>query len=100
MSQPTVTVPVVPDDFEEAKVQRETAGLTAEEVAEFRQLRKERKERDEAEQKAAEEAAAALQAPTHVVHLANGDVVEGSNIASHYDIDGALVPVAGAYVKS
>ena len=37
----------VPADFEEAKVERESATLTAEEVAEFRLLRKEKKEHDE-----------------------------------------------------
>ncbi len=90
--------PVVPADFEKAKVERDTASLSPEEIAEFRALRAAKKARDEQVAKDAAEAAAALSPPTHRVHLADGTTVEGSTIATHYVTEkGDLVPVTGAY---
>jgi hypothetical protein len=87
----------VPADFAAAQEAQLADRLTAEEIAEFRALRAEKKKRD---QEAADEAAAAaarLSAPTHHVHLADGRVIDGSQIATHYHGDDGLVAVAGAH---
>jgi hypothetical protein len=102
-SFPPGTPATVPADFAAAQAAAQDAvladRLTPEEIAEFRALRAEKKKRD---QEAAEEAAAAaarLSPPTHHVHLADGRVIEGSPIETHYAEDGGLVAVAGAYAK-
>jgi hypothetical protein len=74
--------------------------LTPEEIAEFRALRAEKKLRDEEAAREAEEAAAKLQAPTHWVRLADGAVVQGSAIATHYDNGSGLVAVESAHELS
>ena len=89
----------VPVDFaaaQEAAVEA-SGQLTAEEIAEFRALRAEKKARDEEAAREAAEAAARLQAPTHHVHLADGTIVQGSAIATHYDTGSGIVQVAGVY---
>jgi len=90
----------VPDDFaaaHEAAVVN-SGQLTAEEIAEFRALRAEKKERDRLAAEEAAAAAARLQAPTHHVHLADGTILQGSSIATHYALeDGRVVAVSGAY---
>src|SRR6185437_9602944 len=79
--------------------------LTPAEVAELRELRAERAEataRAEAEANAAR-----LSAPSHYVHLADGQIVEGSQIGTHHTTgDGtghpagdSVVKVAAAYEK-
>jgi hypothetical protein len=73
--------------------------LTAEEIAEFRALRDEKKRRDA---EAAEEAAAAagrLQPATHLVHLADGSVVDGSAVETHVDNGHGPYAVTGAFLK-
>jgi hypothetical protein len=100
---PPGTPETVPADFGEAAVQREASAsqLTAEEIAEFRALRDEKKARDAAAAEAAAEAAAKRQPDRHHVHLADGSVVDGSTIETHYATEaGGLVPVSGAYPKS
>jgi len=89
----------VPEDFAAAHEAAVVSSgqLTPEEIAEFRALRQEKRERDEEAARAAAEAAARLQAPTHHVHLADGSVVQGSAIATHYDEGGRLLQVAGVY---
>lgn len=90
--------PVVPADFAVAEETQAANQLTAEEVAEFRALRADKKANDE--RVAAEVAASAanLAAPTHHVHLADGSVVQGSTIATHYAHEnGRTVPVSGVY---
>jgi hypothetical protein len=105
---PPGTPEQVPDDFDAEAAKRELAELrasqagqlTPEEVAEFRQLRAEKKAHDE--RTAAETAAAAakLQPNRHHVHLADGSVVEGSTIETHYaDSFGQLHHVTGAFPK-
>lgn len=97
---PPGTPAEVPADFEKAAVDREASALqlTAEEIAEFRQLRAEKKAHDEEVAAEAAAAAARLSPPSHHVHLADGSVVEGSTIATHYATEaGQLIPVAGAY---
>jgi hypothetical protein len=73
--------------------------LTAEEIAEFRQLRREKRERDEDAAKEAAAAAARLTPPTHWVHLADGSVIDGHQIATHYDEGGRVTPVAAVFEK-
>lgn len=97
---PPGTPAEVPADFEQAAVEREASALqlTAEEIAEFRQLRAEKKAHDEAVAAEAAEAAERLSPPSHHVHLADGTIVDGSTIATHYATeDGLLIPVAAAY---
>jgi hypothetical protein len=92
--------PEVPADFAAAHEAQLAAALTPEEVAEFRALRAEKKARDAAAAAAVAEAAAKLSPPTHYVHLATGDVVDGSTIATHWcTAAGALIPVAGVFLK-
>lgn len=98
---PPGTPPEVPADFGAARDDQLAGQLTREEIAEFRALRAEKKAKDAAAAAAAEEAAARLQAPTHHVHLADGKVIEGSTIATHWATeDGRLIPVAGVYPKA
>jgi hypothetical protein len=90
----------VPADFGAAQEAAlvNSGQLTVEEIAEFRALRAEKKVRDA--QAAAEAAAAAarLQRPSHHVHLADGSVVQGSAIATHYSApDGSVLVVTGVY---
>jgi hypothetical protein len=100
MTTPPAPPAKVPADFEQAKVERESAQLTPEEVAEFRALRAAQKDRDAAAAKEAAEAAARLQPLTHHVHLADGSRVDGSTIETHYATEhGQMLPVAGAWLK-
>jgi len=95
---PPGTPDKVPADFEAAAVDRLSAQLTAEEVAEFRALRAEKKANDERVAREAEEAAAKLMPPTHHVHLASGGIVGGSTIETHWVMEnGDLIPVIGAW---
>lgn len=71
--------------------------LTPEEIAEFRELRAAKKKADEQAAREAEEAAARLQAPTHYVRLADGSIIEGSALATHYDNGRGLIPVASVH---
>lgn len=97
---PPGTPPEVPADFAKAREDALANQLTAEEIAEFRQLRAEKKANDERVKREAEEAAARLSPPTHSVLLADGSRVDGSTIATHYATEsGDLVPVAGAWLK-
>lgn len=89
----------VPEDFAASQENSNANALTAEEVAEFRALRDDKKARDEKAAQAVADAAAELSPPTHYVHLADGSVVQGSSIASHYaTASGRLMPVAAVYV--
>ena len=98
---PPGTPAVVPADFAAARDQAYETQLTPEEIAEFRALRADKKARDEAAAAAAAEAAAKLSPPTHHVHLANCDIIDGSTIETHYATgDGDLIPVAGAYLMA
>ena len=83
-------------------MQREASAgqLTPEEIAEFRALRDEKKARDAAAAAEAADAAAKRQPDRHHVHLADGSVVDGSTIETHYDGPGGLFHVTGAYPKS
>jgi hypothetical protein len=84
-----------------------TPQLTAEELAELRALRAERAERLERERIDAEEAAARLSPASHYVHLADGSIVEGSQLGTHHSTgDGTghprgdrVVAVAACYPK-
>jgi hypothetical protein len=101
---PPGTPETVPEDFakaqEDAMAAQLATQLTPEEIAEFRALRAEKKARDEAAAKEAAEAAAKLSPPTHLVHLADGSVVDGSTIESHWAAeDGDLIPVTSAWPK-
>jgi hypothetical protein len=97
---PPGTPAEVPADFAAARDAQLATQLSAEEIAEFRQLRDEKKKRDAAAAEEAAAAAARLSAPTHDVHLSTGDVVDGSTIATHYATEaGALIPVTGTYLK-
>ena len=99
---PPGTPEKVPEDFAAAHEAAVLASnqLTAEEVAEFRALRAEKKARDEQAAKEAAEAAAKLTPPTHYVHLADGSVIDGHQIATHYaTADGRVIPVAAAFEK-
>jgi hypothetical protein len=88
----------VPADFEAAREAQLADQLSPEEIAEFRALRAEKKARDKAAAEEAAAAAARLSAPSHHVHLADGRVIEGSQIATHYAEDGGgLVAVASAH---
>ena len=81
--------------------------LTAEEIAEYRQLRRERIEREAAELEARKVEEARRTPPTHHVRLADGQLVQlsGGNIGTHHSFgDGTgrpdgdkLVAVASAY---
>lgn len=74
--------------------------LTAEEVAELRELREMRRTQTERALKEAAEAAARLTPPTHYVHLADGSVVEGSQLATHHTVgDGTGHPSGDRIVK-
>jgi hypothetical protein len=95
--QPVATA--VPEDFGKAQEDRYASQLTPEEVAEFRELRAEKKARDAAAAKEAEEAAAKLTPPTHFVHLADGTIVDGHQIATHYDTGDGVIPVASVFEK-
>lgn len=98
---PPGTPATVPADFAAAQEQALANQLTAEEIAEFRALRAEKKARDQAAADEAAAAAARLSPPTHHVHLADGSVIEGSAIETHFAPEsGGLVPVAGAYPKA
>lgn len=98
---PPGTPPEVPADFAAAQEQQLATQLTAEEIAEFRALRAEKKARDKAAAEEAAAAAARLSAPTHHVHLANGQIVDGSAIATHYATeDGKVHAIAGAFPMS
>jgi hypothetical protein len=103
---PPGTPETVPEDFDAEAMKRELAELrakqsgqlTAEEVAEFRQLRADKKAADEKAAADAAAAAALLQPDTHHVHLSDGSVVDGSTIETHYtDAAGMVYTVAGAY---
>ena len=97
---PPGTPPEVPADFAKAREDAMATQLTAEEIAEFRQLRAEKKANDERVAAEAAAAAARLSPPTHTVRLADGSQVDGSTIATHYATEGGeLVPVAGAWPK-
>jgi len=81
--------------------------LTPAEVAELRELRAERAEATARAVAEAEANAARLSAPSHYVHLADGQIVEGSQIGTHHTTgDGtghpagdSVVKVAAAYEK-
>ncbi len=81
------------------------ATLDPELLAELVELRNERRERLVREAADAEEAAARMSGPTHLVHLADGQVVEGSQIGTHHSYgDGTghrrgdrIVKVAACY---
>jgi hypothetical protein len=95
---PPGTPAQVPADFGAAQEQQLATQLTAEEIAEFRALRAEKKARDLAAAEEAKAAAARLSPPTHHVHLAGGQVVDGSSIETHWaGEDGTVHAVAGAY---
>lgn len=98
---PEGTPAEVPADFGAAKEEQLAGQLTAEEVAEFRELRAAKKRKDAAVAAEAEAAAARLSPPTHHVHLADGRVIEGSTIATHWQgEDDELTAVAAVYPKS
>jgi hypothetical protein len=98
---PPGTPPVVPADFAAAREAALETQLTREEIAEFRALQAEKKERDRLAREEAAAAAARLAPAMHHVHLADGTVLEGSTIESHYaPAHGGLVPVTGAYLKA
>jgi hypothetical protein len=98
---PPGTPAEVPADFEAAKAAALETQLTAEEIAEFRALRAEKKARDAAAAEEAAAAAARLSPPTHHVHLADGTVIDGSTIETHWAPEaGGLLAVAGAYPKA
>jgi hypothetical protein len=105
---PPGTPEQVPADFGESAVQREleqlraqaAAGLSPEEVAEFRQLREEKKAADAKAAAEAEAAAASRQPDRHHVHLADGSVVDGSTIETHVDYGNGPVHVIGAFPKA
>lgn len=94
-----LTADEVPADFAKAQEDAMATQLTAEEVAEFRALRAEKKARDEQAAQEAAEAAARLTQPTHFVHLADGTVVDGHAIATHYDTGDGVVPVVSVHEK-
>jgi hypothetical protein len=102
---PPGTPDTVPADFDAEAMKRELeqlraqqAGqLSAEEVAEFRQLRAEKKAHDEEIARQAAEEAAKRQPNRHHVHLADGSVTEGSTIETHVDSGSGPVPVIGAF---
>lgn len=79
--------------------------FTAEDWAELRTLRHERAQREAREALDAAEAAARLSPPSHHVHLADGAVVEGSQLGTHHSYgDGTgsargdrIVRVVGCY---
>jgi hypothetical protein len=89
----------VPADFDKEQADAKAAQLTPEEVAEFRALRQAKKDEDERVAREAAEAALLLQPDTHHVHLADGSVVDGSSIATHYDLGDGPLPVAGSFLK-
>lgn len=98
---PDVAAGEVPEDFAERQAKLLETQLSPEEIAEFRALRQEKKDRDKAAADAAAEAAARLSPPTHNVALADGSVVDGSTIETHYATErGDLVPAVGAFLKS
>lgn len=67
--------------------------FTTEDWAELRMLRRERADREARDAADAAEAAARLSKPTHHVHLADGQVVEGSQIGTHHTFgDGSGSP--------
>src|ERR1017187_7398869 len=86
----------VPADFDKEQADAKAAQLTPEEVAEFRALRQAKKDEDE---RVAAEAALRLQPDPHHVPLADGSVVDGSSIATHYDLGDGPLPVAGSFLK-
>jgi hypothetical protein len=96
---PAGTPPEVPADFAAAREQQLADQLSPDEIAEFRALRAEKKARDAAAAEEAAAAAARLSPPTHHVHLADGSVVDGSSIETHYATESGLMPVAAAYPK-
>lgn len=97
---PPGTPAEVPADFAKAREDLLAGQLTAEEIAEFRALRAEKKANDARVAAEAAEAAARLSPPTHFVHLADGSVVDGSPIATHWATEaGQLLTVAGAHLK-
>ena len=89
----------VPADFAAEQEQAASAQLTAEEIAEFRALRKAKKDADAQALADAEAAAAKLQPHTHFVHLADGQIVEGSSLATHVDTGAGPLPVTGTWLK-
>jgi hypothetical protein len=89
----------VPADFAKEQEEAKAAQLTPEEVAEFRALRQAKKDADAKALADAEEAAARLQPATHFVHLADGQVIEGSSIATHVDLGRGPLPVTGTFLK-
>jgi hypothetical protein len=89
----------VPADFAKEQEAALSAQLTPEEVAEFRALRQAKKDEDERVAREAAEAALLLQPDTHHVHLGDGSVVDGSSIATHYDLGDGPLPVAGTFLK-
>jgi hypothetical protein len=79
--------------------------FTADDMAELRRLREERTTRAARDAADAAEAAARLSPPSHHVHLADGQVVEGSQLGTHHTYgDGTgsprgdrMVAVVGCY---
>lgn len=53
-------------------------------LAELRQLRQERQERQAAEEAAAAEEERNRPAPSHYLHLANGEIIESAGTMTHY----------------
>lgn len=97
---PPGTPPEVPADFAAAREAALAGQLTPAEIAEFRALQADKKARDKAAADEAAAAAARLSPPSHHVHLADGQVIDGSAIETHYAPEaGGLVAVAGAYPK-
>lgn len=60
-------------------------------LAELRQLRQERQDREAAEAAAREEEERNRPAPSHYLHLANGEVIESAGVMTHYGPD--AIPV-------
>jgi|ERR1017187_539010 hypothetical protein len=89
----------VPADFAAQQEAAASAQLTPEEVAEFRALRQAKKDADAQALADAEAAAAKLQPFTHFVHLADGQIVDGSTIATHVDNGHGPLPVTGTFLK-
>lgn len=76
-------------------------------LAELEALREDRRKREAREAADAAEQAARMSAPSHHVHLADGSVIEGSQIGTHHTTgDGSghhrgdhVLAVVGAYLK-
>lgn len=78
-----------------APAQAEPLALTADEIAELRELRAERAARKAQAEADAAEAAARLDPPSAYVHLGDGSVIEGDHIGTHHTVgDGTGNPAA------